>query len=198
MVSTSIFAGTRIYILPGDEQYSLDSARYPMSLRSMLNRTSYMEYICKIYKWYFIVMTIKIICWTQSEFQFLHAGNSMVTTQYKDCPSQLTPLITSINNNDNLRFGKSLSWTGVANNECFKKRWHGLTLTRWLYSLSGRPWEFRKWKIRKEINDKSGRTRTFDLPIMRPIGWVLYPIEAAQCRRYMGMSTPVSLPLVCS
>jgi len=51
---------------------------------------------------------------------------------------------------------------------------------------------------RKGKNGGPGRTRTFDLPIMRPDWRVLKPTETALCRRLTGVSIPVSLPLVCS
>jgi hypothetical protein len=49
---------------------------------------------------------------------------------------------------------------------------------------------------RREINGGPGRTRTFDLPIMRPDSRVLKPTETALCRSSVGMPIPVSLPLV--
>ena len=48
---------------------------------------------------------------------------------------------------------------------------------------------------RRGINGGPGRTRTFDLPIMRPAGRVLKSTEAVVCRRLSGVPIPVSLPL---
>jgi len=49
---------------------------------------------------------------------------------------------------------------------------------------------------RREINGGPGRTRTFDLPIMRPAWRVFKPTGTALCRHLVGKPIPVPLPLV--